>query len=68
MKLIEYQLKTALYNVEQAKKQIDKKRDESQDHMNRSLENYHYELLDIDLRLKDMINYLHTIEQGADGK
>ena len=65
MKLIEYQLKTALYNVEQAKKQIDKKRDESQDHMNRNLENYHYELLDIDLRLKDMINHLHTIEQEA---
>ena len=62
MELIEYQLKTAEYNIAQAKKQIDKKMEATP---TQQLENYHYELLDINLRIIDLIQHLHTIKEGV---
>lgn len=59
MELMEYQLKQALLNVECARKYVDNKRLTQGE--NEYLENYHYELLDMELRLKDMINHLHNL-------
>lgn len=56
---MEYQLKQSLLNIESARKLIDKKREEHNDDM---LENYHIELYDVELRLKDMLNHLKQIE------
>lgn len=57
--LMEYQLKESLVNVESARNLVDKKREEID---SEQLDNYHYELLDLELRLKDMINHIGTIE------
>ena len=57
--MIKYQLEQALLNVKSAKETIDKKR--LSDDSNEYLENYHYELLDMELKLKDMIHHIHKI-------
>lgn len=59
MDLMEYQLKQSLLNVMAARKLIDKKRNEHDDDM---LENYHIELYDVELRLKDMLEHIGKIE------
>lgn len=58
--LMEYQLKESLVNVESARKLVDKKREEVDSDL---LDNYHYELLDLELRLKDMISHIGGIEE-----
>ena len=57
--MIKYQLEQALLNVKSAKETIDEKR--LSDDSNEYLENYHYELLDMELKLKDMIYHIHKI-------
>ena len=56
--LMEYELEQSLLNVKSARKLIDKKREDTDSDM---LENYHIELLDLELRLKDMLNHLDKI-------
>ena len=55
---MEYELEQSLLNVKSARKLIDKKREDTDSDM---LENYHIELLDLELRLKDMLNHLDCI-------
>ena len=55
---MEYELEQSLLNVKSARKLIDKKREDTDSDM---LENYHIELLDLELRLKDMLNHLDKI-------
>lgn len=57
--MIKYQLEQALLNVKSAKETVDEKR--LSDDNNKYLENYHYELLDMELKLKDMIHHIHKI-------
>ncbi len=59
MRLVKHQLKQSLANIESAREFIDSKRLNDGD--NEYLENYHYEMLDIELRLKDMLNHIHKI-------
>lgn len=56
--MIKEQLEEALRNIVSVKQEIDDRR-LSED--NEYLENYYYEILDLELRLKDMINYVHKI-------
>ena len=56
--LMEYELEQSLLNVKSARKLIDKKRENTDSDM---LENYHIELLDLELRIKDMLNHLDCI-------
>lgn len=58
MRLVKHQLKESLINIESARDFIDSKRIKDD---NEYLESYHYELLDIELKLKDMINHIHKI-------
>lgn len=58
MRLIEYQLRNTLTNIEQMRKAIDSKREHEPDD---NLETWHYELLDMELRVKDMLRNLDTI-------
>lgn len=58
MRLIEYQLKNSLTNMEQIRKAVDHKGTDE------TLENWHYELLDIELRLKDMLRNLDKLEES----
>ena len=58
MKLMKYQIEQALLNIQNARQYIDKQREESD---NEYLDNYHYEMLDIELRLKDMLNHIHKL-------
>lgn len=58
MKLMKYQIEQALLNIQNARQYIDKCREEED---NEYLENYHYEMLDIELRLKDMLNHIHKL-------
>ena len=58
MKLMKYQIEQALLNIQNARQYIDKQREEND---NGYLENYHYEMLDIELRLKDMLNHIHKL-------
>ena len=58
MRLIEYQLKNSLTNMEQIRKAVDHKGTDE------TLSNWHYELLDIELRLKDMIRNLDKLEES----
>lgn len=60
VKLMEHQLKQALANVECVRKLVDSKM-ETVD--NELLGNYHYELLDVELRLKDMVNHIGGLEE-----
>lgn len=57
--LVEYQLKTALVNVESVKQFIDNQREVVGADV---LDDYHYELLDIELRLKDLLAHLGNVE------
>ena len=59
VELMEYELEQSLLNVKSARKLIDKKMEETDSDM---LENYHIELLDIELRLKDMLTHLENIK------
>ena len=59
MRLIEYQLKNTLTNIEQIRKAIDSKKEQHPEDMD--LENWHYELLDLELRTKDMIKNIDKI-------
>lgn len=56
--LMKYQLEQALDNIQTVKKEIDSRRENDD---NDYLDSYHYELLDLELRLKDMINHIHKI-------
>ena len=56
--MIKEQLEEALQNIASVKQEINDRR-LSED--NEYLENYYYEILDLELRLKDMINYVHKI-------
>ncbi len=55
---MKYQIEQALLNIQNARQYIDKCREEED---NQYLENYHYEMLDIELRLKDMLNHIHKL-------
>ena len=56
--LMKYQLEQALDNIQTVKTEIDSRRENDD---NDYLDSYHYELLDLELRLKDMINHIHKI-------
>lgn len=58
MRLVKHQLKESLVNIESAREFIDSKRIKDD---NEYLESYHYELLDIELRIKDMLNHIHKL-------
>lgn len=58
MKLMKYQIEQALLNIQNARQYVDKQREEDD---NEYLEHYHYEMLDIELRLKDMLNHIHKL-------
>ena len=60
VKLMEHQLKQSLENVECARKLVDSKMEEVDSDL---LGNYHYELLDVELRLKDMIKHIGGLEE-----
>jgi hypothetical protein len=64
MSELEDKLNIALANVETVKQMImyRKANEKNQDKVN-CLANYNLELLDLKLRLKDMIKNLHTIEE-----
>ena len=64
MRLIEYQLKNSLTNIEMIRKAIDHKMEKGDD----SLENWHYELLDMELRLKDMVRNIDMLEESFQKK
>lgn len=68
MRLIEYQLRNSLTNVEQIRKAIDHKMDDEEVISSSSLENWHYELLDMELRLKDMLRNIDQLEQDFQKK
>ena len=57
--LMEYELKQSLLNVKSARRLIDKKRELYDSDM---LENYHIELLDLEIRLDDMLKHIDKIE------
>ena len=57
--LMEYQLKQSLLNIESARKLIDKKMEEDDSDL---LDDYHIELYDLELRLKDMLEHINEIE------
>jgi hypothetical protein len=59
--LMEYQLKQSLFNVQSARQLVDKKMEESYSEI---LENYHIELLDVEIRLEDMIRNIGKIEDS----
>ena len=55
---MKYQIEQALLNIQNARQYVDKQREEDD---NEYLENYHYKMLDIELRLKDMLNHIHKL-------
>lgn len=57
--LMEYELKQSLLNVKSARRLIDKKRELYDSDM---LENYHIELLDLEIRLEDMVRNIDKVE------
>lgn len=57
--LMEYELKQSLLNVKSARRLIDKKRELYDSDM---LENYHIELLDLEIRLEDMVKNIDKVE------
>lgn len=57
--LMEYELKQSLLNVKSARRLIDKKRELYDSDM---LENYHIELLDLEIRLEDMLRNIDKVE------
>ena len=57
--LMEYELKQCLLNVKSARRLIDKKRELYDSDM---LENYHIELLDLEIRLEDMVKNIDKVE------
>lgn len=59
MRLIEYQLRNTLTNLEQIRKVVDFKRETVTDD---NLETWHYELLDMELRVKDMLRNIDSLE------
>ena len=59
MRLIEYQLRNTLTNLEQIRKVIDFKRKTINDD---NLETWHYELLDMELRVKDMLRNIDKLK------
>ena len=64
MKLMKHQLKEALADISKAHEFVEKKSRENPDNPN--LLNWKYELLDLELRLKDMVRHFPTLQDKID--
>ena len=60
MRLVKFQLEQALSDVSSVLDFVDKKREKNES--SADLENWHYELLDLKLRLEDMVRNVDMLE------